>query len=1209
MKKPSIVLIVVWCVLLVLGVLCIVLGGSVSIPPSLQWPIASFFFGGDVVWVALFFILGRPKKKKIPGFFMGNQAVFQRVNKETTEAVSRYLDAVTRKGLLKKSALYERPWFLLCGAEKSGKTSLLRGAGLNFPLRYPSEKDGMVLDGSNQITWYFANEAVWIDAPGSVMKDAQKEQWQAFVASLMLQRPEKPVDGIALVVSAQEVLDADDATVKELAGGLRRRIDELIAAWGIEFPVYLLFNHSDKIPGFADYFGDQFLKAQDQIFGATLSTEQDKMLPRMAFAQEFGLLSKSLTDLRLDKLHKEKDETRKRMICRFVIHFEGMQEKLGSFVTELFKPSNYEGKPLFRGFYFTSCSDAAPRESGEAQTRAPDAGITIANHPLNPRRMPALQESQRKEGKKTEVISLFVLPLFREIMVRGKELVKTTQKRSRREYARHYLITAGIVVAACIVIGLMALGMRTSFEISRAVTSELALMPAEKGSLLEQYAGLDVVKKPISRLQGYEDHGAPFWTGLFGFYRGRDALEKLKTLYFSMVNRLLVVPAVKFLEYSLWEKVQGYGELTGRDYDNFYDALKAYLSISEAMTGHPKDIDTTFLRGILLDAIKQSLLSAEGSQARLPKQIETIMSENMGGYLFYLKRQAIAPIQGNQRLIAQARARLRRLPSAQALYESVINRLGQEAPSITLDQMLNRQQEGILASDKAISVLYTQEGWDKFVYEGIAQASKDPFKLDWVIGLSSDQAPEETLDKKQLYNDMLAAYLADFSSQWLGFLASVKMEPFGDLLRSQRILLKLVADKSELAVLLETIANYTVIKKESMADKAGGEALDAASKFKATKKLAKIVQNAEKAADKAADAFSFSLGQKSPFDDLNATFDALRVFARSTGGALSGYEGYRDKIMTLAGKLAALETQGPDYALVVFSGRDDDALLNSWKYAQTALTNMPEKLATSMKGVLMLPLEYTGSAATEVLSKTLTARWHAEIVKPYTSRFSGKFPFSSRGEDASFTDAMDFFRPQTGTFWGLYERVLSPYIVKTPSGWMVRPVGSLRLSFNPQLAKSLTAAERIRDIFFKPDGTVRALAITVTPAAANKNSAKLEVNGQASDLTPGGRSVLVNWPIESTPLGASLKISVSSDFTQDISYSGAWGFLKLVQAGRVNKLNSNTVNVRWQVNVQNMYVVNQEYKLQVAGADHPFGDAVFSEFDCPTELLTTEEKK
>lgn len=1199
-------LIVVWCIFLVLGILSFVIGALVNLPVLLQWLIAAPLFTGTAVWIALYFVLGRPKKKKISGFVSGNQAVFQRISRETNEAVNRYLGAVMHKGLLKKSALYERPWFLLCGAEKSGKTSLLRGAGLNFPLRYPSEKDGMVLDGSDQVTWYFANEAVWIDTPGPIMDEGKKDTWQALIASLMRVRPEKPVDGLALVVSAREILDADDAMVKDMAARLRRRVDELIAAWGIEFPVHLLFNHSDKIPGFQEYFGDQFMKAQEQIFGATLSPEQDTMLPRMAFAQEFGLLSRSLTDLRLDKLYKEKDAARKRMICRFVIHFEGMQEKLGAFVTELFKPSSYEGKPLFRGFYFTSCSETVPRESDEAQQRQPEAGMTIANHPLNPRKMLAQQPAK---GGLPAVTSLFVLPLFREIMVRGKEFVKSTQKRTRREYVRHYLVTAVIAAAACGVLALMASGMQASLRLFQTIQSDLSTIPAGDGSLLSQYAGLDAAGRSIARLQGYEDRGAPFLAGLFGFYRGRAALDGLKTQYFSKINRLLVVPAVKYLEYLLWEKVQAYGELAGQDYDNLYDELKAYLSVSEAMSGRPRDIDTTFLRGVLLDAIKQSLLSAQGGQARLPQQVETILSDNMGVYLLFLKRQATSPIQGNQRLITLARTKLRRLPSAQSLYESVINRVSQDAPSITLDQMLSRQQEGILKSDRSISVLYTQEGWEKFVAEAIGQASKDPFKLDWVIGLSADDVPKDALDKKQLYNDMLAAYLADFSSQWLAFLASVKMEPFGDLSRSQRILLKLVADKSELAVLLETVANYTVIKKESMAEKAGGAAIDAASRFKATKGLAKTVEKAEGAADKAQDAISFSLGQKSPFDDLNATFDPLRAFSRSTGGALSGYEGYRDKITTLAGKLSALETQGTDFALVVFSGKDDDALLNAWKYTQTMLTNMPEKLAASMKGVLLLPLEFTGSAATDVLSKTLTARWHGEIVKPFTSRFSGKYPFSPRGEDASFADVMDFFRPQTGTFWGFYDRVLSPYIVKTPSGWMVRSVGSLKLSFNPQLAKSLSSAERVRDIFFKPDGTVRPMTITISPAASNKNSAKLEVNGQVSDLAPGGKSVLVNWPVESTPMGASLKILVSSDFTQDISFPGPWGFLKLVQAARINKVNAGTVSAKWQVNVQNMYMVYQEYKLQVSGADHPFGDPVFSEFDCPTELLTIGDEK
>ena len=192
----------------------------------------------------------------------------------------------------------------------------------------------------------------------------------------------------------------------------------------------------------------------------------------------------------------------------------------------------------------------------------------------------------------------------------------------------------------------------------------------------------------------------------------------------------------------------------------------------------------------------------------------------------------------------------------------------QDAPRITLDQMLSRREEGILKSDKDMSVLYTQEGWDKFVSEGISKTSKDPFKLDWVIGLSGEQSPDANVDTKQLYNDMVAAYLLDFKTKWLDFLGSVRMEPFGDLPRSSRMLQKLTADKSELAVLLETVSNYTVMKKESEAEKEGASVLSAASKFGATKALAK---SAQKTIGNAEAVASFSLGGKSPFDDLSAT--------------------------------------------------------------------------------------------------------------------------------------------------------------------------------------------------------------------------------------------------------------------------------------------------------------------------------------------------
>ena len=91
-------------------------------------------------------------------------------------------------------------------------------------------------------------------------------------------------------------------------------------------------------------------------------------------------------------------------------------------------------------------------------------------------------------------------------------------------------------------------------------------------------------------------------------------------------------------------------------------------------------------------------------------------------------------------------------------------------------------------------------------------------------------------------------------------------------------------------------------------------------------------------------------------------------------------------------------------------------------------------------------------------------------------------------------------------------------------------------------------------------------------------------------------------PLEANP-NATLQVNVAKNFTQEISKNGAWGFMKLLETARCNKMNGSTFSVKWQVNVQNQYMVFTEVRIQVAGSDHPFTDKVFQTFNCPTDLL------
>jgi type VI secretion system protein ImpL len=1198
MKPISPLSIITWSLLLLTGLTFAVLTAIFPQLALLFWLLAAVTWSVDAFLIIITIARSRPARKA-GSVFAVNKAAMDRIARETDEAVAGYLSTVNRKGFLKRSTLYERPWFLMCGTPRSGKTSLLRGSGLDFPVRYPSDRDGALVEGENRTQWFFGNEAVWIDTPGSFMDNAGREDWQAVVASLRKVRPDCPVDGVALAVNISEVLGANDLQIKELAQRLRGRIDDLIACWGIEFPVYLLFNRSDEIPGFKEYFAEHIVAGGDEVFGATIVQRSGVAFsPRAAFAEEFNLLCKSLNDVRIDRLHREPASANKRMICRFVIHFQGFQRKLGVLAAELFKPSSYVGKPIFRGFYFTSCGERDVQGKTAATMESPSVSATIVNHPFNPHRAAVDGTSRREQPVvKKELRSIFVLPIFRGIMVSDKPLVKATRGRSRQQAIRHWSLIGVMALGALFFAAYLLHAYRRVNEFYAETALLLSSLPPENAPLMEQYSALNVMQGVMEKLQKYGTR-VPLGMGI-GLYRGDKLLSSLKSGYCNRLRRCMVMPAVKYLEYDIHERTGNFAELSGDDYDKLYRSLKTYLSLSEAARSHPKDIDTAFLRKTIFDAISKTLLSSSGTD-RLPVKIETVLQENMGLLLTYLRRGEIPVVQEDQRLIADARARLRRLPDAASLYQGVISRLAENAPQVTLDELIGRKGQGILSSNKTISALYSQQGWDQSIKPAIKAAAEDPYKVDWVIGLSKNDVPEGVVDKVKLYDEMTAAFCDDFEKQWCGFFGAVDMEPFVDVQQSSRMVQKLVGDQSEIEKLLQAVGMATLIKDEGLAGKAGGSLLKAVAKIDPD-----AAKSAGTAAATAASKLPFSPGG-TPFDKVNAVFDQLRSFSSSSAGGLSGYAGYKENCLTLVDKLNTIGPDGDNQALALFTGRDDDPLAAAWKFTKNTVGVMPDDLSAGLGPLLLKPLERTGTAVSQTLARALNARWQTEVLKPFAGRFSGRYPFSAQGEDASWSDVMDYFRPATGTFWGFYDRVLSSYIVKTTSGWMVRQSGGISINFNPELSAALSDADLLRTVFFKPDGTLRALDITITPSASNKNTGIIEVDGQTVDLPRGGKGARISWPFEGAQVrGATLKIQTGKDFPQQISYKGQWGLMKILGAAKVNKVNNSAFTAKWQVNVQGMYMLYFEARLQVASADHPFCDPVFQRFNCPMQLVVT----
>ncbi len=568
MKKQTKNILPIWIAVLVLGILFQIIGRVLHFPFWLVWLTNLLCWGGTGVWVGLHFILVNKGKLKGSQLFVQNRAVYERVSREINEAISRYLVSVNRTGFLKSSALYERPWFLVCGPKKSGKTQLLLGSGLDFPLKYPSEKDGMILEEGSGISWNFGNDAVWVDMPGIMMENSGKEEWKATVNALCQVRSKRAVDGVVMVVNANRVIESEPGKIKEIASSLRERLDELITTWGIEFPVYLVISRSDEIPGFNELFHEPAGKWNEQILGATLSETQRRTLPRFVFIEEFELLASSLKNMQFRILAREKDAAARRMICRFVIHFEGLQQKLGDFIAEIFKPSSYEGKPVFRGFYFTSCQAVPSDEIVELHTQI-DMGNLLIKHPFNPHRSEVTEASASGKSHNIQIRSFFTNPLFNKVIPTGISLVKRTEKFSRKEMIKHYSFIAVIAILMLLLGWHFFLSAKHSIGLNNKIEKEIIQTKSQTYSRLEAYKMLGRMGDMISLLKKIDDKRMPFLIGV-GLYRGECVFNALKKEYFTKLKKLIVGPSMRFMEYKIKGYTSSFGELSSEDYNELY---------------------------------------------------------------------------------------------------------------------------------------------------------------------------------------------------------------------------------------------------------------------------------------------------------------------------------------------------------------------------------------------------------------------------------------------------------------------------------------------------------------------------------------------------------------------------------------------------------------------------------------------------------------
>src|SRR5688500_3116102 len=168
------------------------------------------------------------------------------------------LDALKRTKLGSrggKNALYALPWYVIVGPPAAGKTTALTQSGLGF-ISPPGGGGAKVRGtaGTRNCDWWFSERAILLDTAGRLATaEDDRDEWLSFLDTVRKFRSERPLDGLIVALSAEELVSKTELELEETAKTLRARADELMGRLEMVLPIYVMFTKIDLVGGFVEF--------------------------------------------------------------------------------------------------------------------------------------------------------------------------------------------------------------------------------------------------------------------------------------------------------------------------------------------------------------------------------------------------------------------------------------------------------------------------------------------------------------------------------------------------------------------------------------------------------------------------------------------------------------------------------------------------------------------------------------------------------------------------------------------------------------------------------------------------------------------------------------------------------------------------------------------------------------------------------------------
>ncbi|GAB3376404.1 type VI secretion system membrane subunit TssM [Azotobacter armeniacus] len=698
--------------------------------------------------------------------------------------------------------LYQLPWYVFIGAPGSGKTTALVNAGLDFPLAEQFGKAAIRgVGGTRNCDWWFTNEAVLIDTAGRyTMQESNREQdqneWQGFVDLLKRYRARQPINGAILTVSTADLLSASEQERTQHALTLRKRLQELRAQLGIQFPVYVLVTKIDLLSGFTEYFAQLGREERGQVWGVTFPLDAVRApgfdLQR-TFAAEYQLLLERLYASLPEQLLAEHDPRQRELAYLLPQEFAGLQALLGQFLAQVFVESKFEASALLRGVYFTSGT-----QEGTVFDRVM-GGIKRLLKVGGGMHVPQVGEPGR---------SFFLRRLMQDVIFKEAGLAGRNERWQRRQY---WIRRAGYGVVGIATL-VLALAWFNSYRNNQRYVEEVAAkvpdVAVRIGTVkVDDHAQVTMVMPALDQLRALHvsarfDVNDPPLDYRFGLFQGDKLHAAADGVYARALEDVLLPQLARRLEDGLRHASPG-------DIEYSYGSLKAYLMLYDA-----SHYDADFLQAWLSLDIERSL------GGNITRDQRTALRQHLARLL--AGRAVSSPYARDDALVAQTRERLRGHTLGERSYNGMKRALRHDSrladfnvaeavgPQATL---VFRRASGASLND-GVPGLFTYQGyWEVFAPRIESDVAARGREESWVLALPQLEATGPgTLAKWG--REVKRLYFNDYISAWESYLADLRLRSGADLAQNIQITRTLSAAESPLVGLMTAAARETTLLRD-----------------------------------------------------------------------------------------------------------------------------------------------------------------------------------------------------------------------------------------------------------------------------------------------------------------------------------------------------------------------------------------------------------